>query len=771
MRWAQARRRFFSDLLSEDGAGATTASVIAAMQRAVLRGLALWQLVMITTVVIEPVPWSVRAGAVVGHLLLAVCALAVIERRLPGVVLVAASYALFLVDWWIVGDPDQPLLLAACWMVNVTAVLPAFLLQGRTALIAPVVAAVVVPTAMVLLWPDSGTPLPTSVATTILAITVASRAALPLLLDFAREADREHTVAADRQHALDVRRAASRRAAEDARVLHDTVINTLAALATGGAGLDDERAVRERCARDVATVEAMTTDMVLPLDGQGIRAGTAVDGIRVIHRGIGDDELARREALLPAPVLEALARASTELVRNAAKHSGADEVVVDIAIHDRGLAVTVHDDGVGFDGSAPEGRGLADSVVARLDPVDVHLELTTAPGAGTRARMTWRGQDSQGDPSGSSDDAQRALVDALQWRASGLFALCIVVVGLWLALTNHRGEPTEEYPMVAVVAGVGALAWFLPVGGLVRQRLVPVLLTVAACVAFVLSAAAVGFGRDDIVLWQAICPSGPLLLLLGERRWSGAGRPAVVAVALTIVGLAVLMAPTDLMASVSILVAGCACLGLVGGWRVFQWLLARIGRQLVADSSEAHRLRIEADSRDAASRARRRWTAAGLGESVAILRQVAGAEVDPRAEELRSTCATEEVYLRQLTQLHPDLVQMGDWFAQALADSRSGECRLAVRSGGVDVSADLAPALGDLLLQAVSAVPPGAQVTSTLFPAPDGLRFTLVGPGPHLADVAQLWLAPAETELSIQRLGAQDLVEVVVPLEPSDADR
>lgn len=768
--WARVRRQFLGDLFGdEQAAGSTTTTVVTSMRRAVLRAMGCWQLVMVLTVVIEPTSVGVRGGLVAGHVALMAISFLAVRGRSPGWLVVVVAYVAFVVDWALVESPDDPLLLAACWQANLAAALPAAVVRGRAGLVLPVAAAFVVPVAMVVTWPDSGSTLPPAVTATALAIVVATRLGLPVLLDFARSADRERTTTLAREHALEVRRAASRRAAEDARVLHDTVINTLGALANGGAGVLDRETVRARCARDVATVEAMTEDMRLPLDGLGIRSGLVADGIRVVHTGISDDELARREALLPGDVLEGLARASTELVRNAAKHSGAEEVVVDIALRDGGLIVTVTDHGVGFDGGAPRGRGLAESVVGRLAGTGVEVGIESAPGRGTRATLSWSEPDTAPAEVVIDDDAALlAVVDGLQRRASGLFAAAVVVVGLWLAVTNHRGRPTEEYPMVAVVALVCAVAWWSPGTGRSNRMLVPALLAVGASVAFVLSAASVDYGRHDIVFWQAICPTGPLLLLLGHRRWRRSARWATGLLGATVVGVTASVAPSSGLAAVSVLVAGAACVGLVGAWAGFQRMVTSIGRRVVADHEAAARLQTEADARNAASRARRRWAAAGLNESVAILRRVAAAEADPADEQLQRACAEEETYLRQLTQLNPDLVRMGEWFARGLADARTTQTHLAVRSGGVDVDAAAAPALGELLLAAVAAVPAGEQLTSTLFPAPDALRFTLVGPGPQLSSALQGWHPPDGVELSVRHLGPQDLVELVVPSSEGD---
>jgi len=757
----------------DDLAGWTMRTVTASMRRAFLRGMALWQVVMVLTIVIEPVAPAVRTALVTGHLALAGCALLVATGRLPAWTVLTLAYAAFVADWATVAAPDNPLLLAACWLANLAAVLPAFIMRGRTALVWPVGIAVVMLVLMVLTVPDSTSTLPPAVAATTLAITVAARGSVTFLLDYARRADAEHELAEAEHRAVEVHRAASTRAAEDSRLLHDTAINTLGALATGGAATADLDAVRARCARDVATLEAITHDAALPAAGLGIRRGLFATNIRVVHTGVSDDELARREALVPSSVLEALAGAVGELVRNAEKHSGATEVRVDVRIRPSGLVVTVSDEGVGFDGLAPSGRGLAESVLGRLRDTGVDVELVSAPGSGTRVTLTWKWADAvpasaETERGADGDALMGAVVDGLQRRASGLMALSLVGVGIWLAVTNHRGQPTEEYPMVAVVAAVCALAWWMRGDTRPRRILLPLLLGVGSSVAFVLSAAAVDFGRHEVILWQAICPSGPVLLALGDRHWRRlAGWPAGMLL-LTILTTAALVALSSGRAAVSTLVAGTACLGLVVGWAGFQRMVVTIGRRVVADQQAAARLRTEVEAREAASRSRRRWAAAGLAESVTILRRVAVGDVEPTAESLRAECAEEEAYLRQLTQLNPELVWMGEWFARALAEARTANTALSIRSGAVDTGPHVAPALGELLVTTVGAVPAGEQMTATLFPAAQSLRFTLVGPTPYLATAARAWRLPEDFAMSVQSFGPQDLVEVVVPAATVD---
>jgi len=234
---------------------------------------------------------------------------------------------------------------------------------------------------------------------------------------------------------------------------------------------------------------------------------------------------------------------------------------------------------------------------------------------------------------------------------------------------------------------------------------------------------------------------------------------------LTIGAVASFAASDSRSAAVSVLVAGGACVGLILGWAAFQRMVTSVSRRAVADHEAAIRLRTEADSQDAASSARQRWASAGLQESISLLRRIAEGQAEPEDALMREACGAEEAFLRQLTQINPELVRMGEWFAQALAEARRSKVRLTIRSGAVDTEPAIAPELGRLLLMAVSAAPGGEQLTATLFPISGSmLRLTLVGPAPGLSVMAGRWNPPAGSEASVRGLGSQDLVEVVVPL-------
>ncbi len=95
----------------------------------------------------------------------------------------------------------------------------------------------------------------------------------------------------------------------------------------------------------------------------------------------------------PGEVVRTIAAATAEAVRNAARHAGPDAVCrVSVELAVGGLAVTVVDDGCGFDPRAvPRQRlGLAVSVRGRMRQLDGGAaEIASTVGRGTRVRLSW----------------------------------------------------------------------------------------------------------------------------------------------------------------------------------------------------------------------------------------------------------------------------------------------------------------------------------------------------------------------------------------------
>jgi signal transduction histidine kinase len=92
---------------------------------------------------------------------------------------------------------------------------------------------------------------------------------------------------------------------------------------------------------------------------------------------------------LPHDVTLCLFRIVQEALQNAVKHSGAHEVSVRLCARQDGLALTIADDGVGFDLADAWDKGLGlISMGERLESVGGILKIESGPGLGTRLEIT-----------------------------------------------------------------------------------------------------------------------------------------------------------------------------------------------------------------------------------------------------------------------------------------------------------------------------------------------------------------------------------------------
>jgi len=83
-----------------------------------------------------------------------------------------------------------------------------------------------------------------------------------------------------------------------------------------------------------------------------------------------------------------LFRIVQEALQNAVKYSKADKVSVDLRGMSDGIAMTIVDDGVGFDVDAVWGRGLGlVSMHERVEAIGGTFEIRSSPGAGTRLEV------------------------------------------------------------------------------------------------------------------------------------------------------------------------------------------------------------------------------------------------------------------------------------------------------------------------------------------------------------------------------------------------
>lgn len=196
---------------------------------------------------------------------------------------------------------------------------------------------------------------------------------------------------------------ADRRARDEVgRVLHDTVLQTLALVERRAGDTDPElaRAARDadrdlraflfgsagRAAADLGTHIRAEVERVRRGHDTPVTVSVIDDGCRLSDR---DQEL--------------VARAVGEAVANALEHAAASRVVVYAETDlDGQVFASVDDDGTGFDPLAPRtSHGIDESIVGRVESIGGRVEITSAIGSGTEVCI-WSRRPTVGGVAGSS---------------------------------------------------------------------------------------------------------------------------------------------------------------------------------------------------------------------------------------------------------------------------------------------------------------------------------------------------------------------------------
>ncbi len=189
---------------------------------------------------------------------------------------------------------------------------------------------------------------------------------------------------------------------EHDRLLHDTVLNTLTAVARSGpAG-----GVISRCRHDLARLERALSE---PADPAGAFSRPVSGLLADLHAVAGEMRArgltvhvrperspADQSHAVPVPVAAAIAHATREALANVAAHAGTGEAWVTVSppAAATGVEVTVRDEGAGFDPArlGPARLGVRRSITERVADCGGSAAVRSAPGAGTVVRLCWPAQ-------------------------------------------------------------------------------------------------------------------------------------------------------------------------------------------------------------------------------------------------------------------------------------------------------------------------------------------------------------------------------------------
>lgn len=176
--------------------------------------------------------------------------------------------------------------------------------------------------------------------------------------------------------------------AEMAAHLHDSVLQTLALI---------QRSQEPREMASLARIQERELRAWLYSRAPANRGLTLRDAIDEMAGRVERDRQVRVEAIVVGDLeldddegLRALVEACSEATLNAAKHSGVDEVAVYLEVEEAQVSAFVRDEGAGFDpGSVPpDRRGIADSVIRRMERHGGSAEVRSEPGRGTEVHLS-----------------------------------------------------------------------------------------------------------------------------------------------------------------------------------------------------------------------------------------------------------------------------------------------------------------------------------------------------------------------------------------------
>jgi signal transduction histidine kinase len=199
------------------------------------------------------------------------------------------------------------------------------------------------------------------------------------LAEARREASEQGLRLAAEQEKLAVERERNRQH----RLIHDSALQTLEAVAAGRTG--DPGVLQARAGTEVARLRsAIRGD-----DTEGdLDRGLSALVEEMAAQGLACEYTRHKDATAGPEVASALVDATREALRNVAKHAGVSQVVVRADSDDGIVTVVVRDHGGGFDPEEVEhGFGMRQSVHGRLKEVGGSATVWSAPGRGTRVTL------------------------------------------------------------------------------------------------------------------------------------------------------------------------------------------------------------------------------------------------------------------------------------------------------------------------------------------------------------------------------------------------
>jgi signal transduction histidine kinase len=193
---------------------------------------------------------------------------------------------------------------------------------------------------------------------------------------------------------------------EQDRLMHDTILNTLTAIARSGG----TPAAINQCRQDIALLESALSESggTAAAGRPGTGPVAAIEAVvnEICARGLAVDlevtdgvaaQGGQEPAPVPGPVVAAMAHATREALANVAAHAGTGQAWVTVSVTPGAapgagrIQVSVRDAGSGFDPDRvdPARLGVRRSITERVKDWGGSASVKSAPGEGTTVSLCW----------------------------------------------------------------------------------------------------------------------------------------------------------------------------------------------------------------------------------------------------------------------------------------------------------------------------------------------------------------------------------------------
>lgn len=272
-----------------------------------------------------------------------------------------------------------------------------------------------------------------------------------------------------RSASVDAAASASREAAanEARRVVHDEVVTALRAVELDLPRHDVQRSVQAALAR-LDGSDRPTHEVNSP-PSRWLEQLVATAPVEVAVRGTA------WRLVPPARVVDAFTAAAAEALRNVGRHAGVETADLVVGGDDDRCSLQVRDHGRGLAPGAPQGFGIAESIVNRMREVGGAAEVRSGHG-GTSVELTWPAV----DVDAAHRDDRRSPVDFERRRTYLLVVAAPIIANLYLALRHPGAIPAAGVAVAVACSGLLIVAALL-VRGRPARTAETLALAAAAC--------------------------------------------------------------------------------------------------------------------------------------------------------------------------------------------------------------------------------------------------------------------------------------------------